>query len=144
MRNYIALKIHFIFRTKNSEPFLKPNIRKELIPFFAKVGSDYQMPVLMSGGVEDHMHLLVSLPSRLATGDAAQYLKGSSSRWINKKFPEIAGQFSWQTGYGAFSVSISDVEKTKNYIAHQPKHHQEQSFNDELEAIRKKHGITES
>ncbi len=142
MSNYIAFYIHFIFRTKNSSPLLKPDLREHLAPFFAKVGDDYKMPVMISGGVEDHIHLLVSLPAHLSIGNAAQYLKGSSSRWINKNFRESIGPFAWQTGYGAFSVSISHLEKTKAYIENQEQHHREQSTNDEIEAICKKHGLT--
>jgi REP element-mobilizing transposase RayT len=144
MSHYIAFYVHLIFRTKNSAPLLKPELRARLASFFAKVGDDYRMPVMISGGVADHMHLLVSLPSHLSVSNAVQYLKGSSSRWINKNFREFIGPFAWQAGYGAFSVSISHLEKTKAYIANQEHHHREQSFNDEIEAICKKHGLTNS
>lgn len=144
MKNYISFYVHFIFRTKNSESLLSQDIREHLFPYMAGIGNDYQMPVLMSGGIEDHIHLLASMPSNLSLGDAAQYFKGGTSRWLNKNFKERIGPFAWQTGYGAFSVSVSHLEQTKQYIANQPEHHNSISTNDEIKAICQKHGIADS
>jgi REP element-mobilizing transposase RayT len=95
---------------------------------------------LSIGGVEDHVHLLPSLPATMPIAKAMQLIKGGSSKWVHETFP---GQltFAWQTKYGAFSVSVSQVEKIVRYIEDQETHHRKMSFEEEFIALLKKHGI---
>src|SRR5262249_20588405 len=95
---------------------------------------------LKVGGVEDHVHLLVSLPATLDVAKAVQMLKGSSSKWVHETFPEHRG-FEWQKGYGAFSIGISGIPETCVYIENQVGHHKRMTFQEELATILKKHGI---
>ena len=95
---------------------------------------------MKAGGVEDHIHLLVSLSSTLTIAQAIQYLKGGSSKWIHEKFPKM-NAFSWQEGYGAFTIGISQVENTINYISNQAEHHKKKTFREELIEILNLHGI---
>jgi REP element-mobilizing transposase RayT len=95
---------------------------------------------LIVGGVEDHVHLLLSLPSTLAIAKAVQQIKVESSKWVHDTFPDH-WRFAWQEGYGAFSVGISQVEATIGYIQGQPEHHRKQSFQEEFLAMLDKHGI---
>jgi putative transposase len=85
------------------------------------------MKAIEIGGVEDHVHLLLSLPSALAVSKALQLIKGGSSKWIHETFPEHR-LFAWQEEYGAFSVSVSQLDKTMEYIRGQEAHHRKMTF----------------
>ncbi len=98
------------------------------------------MKALSIGGVEDHVHILLSLPATMPVAKAMQLIKGGSSKWVHETFPDQR-LFAWQTKYGAFSVSVSQVEKTITYIQNQPEHHQKLSFQEEFVALLKKHNI---
>jgi REP element-mobilizing transposase RayT len=95
---------------------------------------------LAVGGTADHVHILVSLPGTLSVAKAVQLLKGNSSKWIHETFPKLA-DFTWQQGYGAFSIGISGVEKTAAYIRNQAEHHRKRTFHDEFAAMLRKHGL---
>jgi len=98
------------------------------------------MKALIVGGVEDHVHALISLPSTLSVAKAVQLLKGNSSKWIHETFPAHR-DFEWQEGYGAFSIGISGVDDTMKYIQNQAEHHQKITFTEEVEIFLKKHGM---
>ena len=93
------------------------------------------------GGVEDHLHILLSLPSTLPISKAVQLLKGNSSKWIHETFPEHRA-FEWQEGYGAFSIGVSGIDATVDYIRRQAEHHHKRTFKDELAEFLRKHGMT--
>jgi putative transposase len=88
----------------------------------------------------DHTHALIDLPTNLTIEQAIQLLKGSSSHWINQN-RLIKGRFTWGKGYGAFSVSQSDVSRVANYIAKQEDHHRKRSFAQEYEIFVKRYGL---
>jgi len=92
------------------------------------------------GGVEDHIHALIAIPSTLSISKAVQLFKGNSSKWIHETFPEQR-VFEWQEGYGAFSVSVSGIPATVNYIRGQAEHHRKQTFKEELIEFLKKHNM---
>ena len=98
------------------------------------------MKLLIAGGVEDHVHVLISIPSTLSVARSVQLLKGNSSKWIHDTFKEH-GDFEWQEGYGAFSIGISGVEDTTKYIQTQAEHHRKMTFREEIEVFLKKHGM---
>ena len=98
------------------------------------------MKALSIGGVEDHVHALLSLPTTLSIAKAVKLPKGNSSKWIHETFPNQR-LFEWQEGYGAFSIAVSGMENTIGYIQSQKEHHKVHSFNDELIAFLDKHGI---
>ncbi len=98
------------------------------------------MKALEIGGVTDHVHMLVSLPSTLSIAKAMQLIKGGSSKWVHDSFPEHR-LFSWQVKYGAFGVSVSLLDKTIQYIRGQAEHHRKMTFQEEFLALLKKHGI---
>jgi len=97
-------------------------------------------PALLVGGYEDHIHALFSLSRKWTIAAVVEEVKTSSSKWIKTKGEEFH-QFHWQSGYGAFSVSQSNVGKVKNYITNQKEHHGKQSFQDEFREFLEKHGI---
>jgi REP element-mobilizing transposase RayT len=96
------------------------------------------MKAMGIGGMEDHVHLLLSLPSTVAIAKAIQLIKGGSSKWVHETFPKHQ-DFGWQEGYGAFSLGISQVDRTRNYIESQAAHHRKQTFQEEFLAFLKKH-----
>jgi REP element-mobilizing transposase RayT len=96
--------------------------------------------LLEIGGVPDHVHLLVKLKSDMAVAVILRLIKSNSSKWLNES-NRTSSRFEWQTGYAAFSVSESQVEKIRRYIRNQEAHHQKVSFKDELIALLKKHRI---
>jgi REP element-mobilizing transposase RayT len=91
--------------------------------------------------MEDHVHLLVTLPPTLAIADLVRALKANSSRWAHEKWPDYAG-FGWQQGYAAFSVSRSAIKDVTEYITNQEEHHRKMSFQEEFIGLLKKHDIT--
>lgn len=98
------------------------------------------MDILEVGGASDHVHLLVKIPATLSVAKAVQLLKANSSKWLRETFPEMK-DFAWQEGYGAFSISLSNVEPVRRYIQGQEEHHRQRSFGEELQVILKKHGL---
>jgi REP element-mobilizing transposase RayT len=97
------------------------------------------MKTLAGGGVADHVHLLISLPATLSVAKAIQLLKGNSSKWIHETFPKMNG-FAWQEGYGAFSIGVSGVAATVDYIGNQTEHHRQRTFREEFAAMLCRHG----
>ena len=98
------------------------------------------MKAIEIGGMPDHVHVLLSLPPTLSIAKALQLIKGGSSKWVHDTFPEDR-LFRWQTKYGAFGVSVSQLDRTIQYIKDQEKHHQKMTFQEEFLAFLKKHRI---
>ncbi len=92
------------------------------------------------GGIEDHVYLLVSLSKTLPVAKAIQLIKGGSSSWIHSTFPDLIN-FAWQEGYGAFSISYSNLGKVKHYIENQREHHRHRTFKEEYLKFLKKYNI---
>jgi len=89
------------------------------------------MKAIEIGGVADHVHILLSLPATLSIAKAMQLVKGGSSKWVHESFPEHR-LFGWQVKYGAFSVSVSQLDKTVQYIQRQAEHHRKMPFEEEF------------
>ncbi|MFA8018687.1 transposase [Bremerella cremea] len=96
--------------------------------------------LILGGGIEDHVHLLISLSREASVAEVVRDVKAGSSGWIHKTIAD-ARLFAWQDGYSAFSVSKSALEDVKNYIANQEEHHRVCSFHDELIAFLNKHDV---
>ncbi len=137
---YTSQLMHCVFSTKERRTMITPGLQERLWPYLGGIARENKMKVLSIGGVEDHVHLLLSLPATLSISKAMQLLKGGSSKWIHDTFPEHH-LFSWQEGYGAFSIGISDVSRTMAYIETQALHHQTKDFKAEFLSFLKKHGI---
>ena len=127
---------HCAFSTKERHPCVTADLQSRLWPFLGGIARDNDMRALSVGGVEDHVHILLSLPSTMAIAKAIQLLKGGSSLWVHKTFPAQSG-FAWQEGYGAFSVGVSQVERTKRYIESQAKRHRKITFQEKFLAFLK-------
>jgi putative transposase len=138
--SYISSFFHCVFSTKDRRRFIVPELRDRLWPFLGGIARQNQMKAIEIGGVEDHVHILLSLPATMAISKALQLLKGGSSKWIHEDFPEHR-LFAWQEEYGAFSVSASQLDKTITYIRGQEAHHRQMTFQEEFLALLKKHRI---
>ena len=137
---YTNLITHVIFSTKERLPFIDGELRPELYAYLGGIVREMKGKALVINGVADHVHLLISLPPSLPVADITRVLKTNSSRWIHEKWPAKRA-FSWQAGYGAFSVSESNLETAKRYIENQETHHRKISFQEEFILLLKKHGI---
>jgi len=134
--------MHCVFSVKERRPFLTGTIRERLWPYLGGIARENDMKALAVGGVEDHVHVLLSLPATLPLSKAMQLLKGNSSKWLRETFPELRAQdFAWQEGFGAFSIGLSGIENTVHYIQRQEEHHRKRSFREELELFLRKHGF---
>jgi REP element-mobilizing transposase RayT len=132
--------MHVVFSTKERRPILTADVQKRLWPYLGGIAKKKTMTPIKVGGVEDHVHILLSVPSSISIAKAVQLIKGNSSKWIHDEFPKLSG-FEWQKGYGAFSIGISGVEDTIAYITNQAEHHRKTTFNTEFKAFLKRHGI---
>ena len=120
--SYISAYFHCVFSTKERRPQITPKLRDRLWPFLGGIARQNKMKAIEIGGMEDHVHVLLSLPSTMAIAKALQLIKGGSSKWVHETFPEHR-LFAWQEKYGAFSVSVSQLDKITEYIKGQPEHH---------------------
>ena len=139
--SHTNLVYHIVFSTKGRQPLLTTDIRPRLFDYVGgAIHSEGGAPISING-VADHIHLLVTLRQDKALSDVLRTIKANSSGWIHRTFAGLEG-FAWQNGYGAFSVSQSQVERAKYYIANQERHHQRKSFKEEYVALLEAHGIS--
>ena len=132
--------MHCTFSTKGRFPFISAELEARLWPYAGGIARENRMKALAIGGTADHMHLLLSLPGTMSFAKAVQLIKGGASKWVHDTFPEYK-RFAWQEGYGAFSVSASQVERTIAYIRNQKEHHRKKSFQEEFLKLLDKHGV---
>lgn len=125
---YVGNFVHCIFSTKEHKPNIPAERLSGLCGYISGVASGEGLTLLLAGGTADHVHLLFMLPARVPLATAVQKIKGTSSRWMGEGF-------AWQQGYGAFSVSPSQVPAVRKYIENQAEHHRKQSFEEEFTAL---------
>lgn len=134
------LYIHLVFSTKYRQPFLTDAIRDCLHAYMATVMDQSGCQTLLINSIEDHIHILFELSRTLAVSQVVEKVKTASSRWIKTQGEEWSG-FAWQAGYGAFTVSASNVQAVRHYVENQREHHRLQSFQNEYRAFLDKHGL---
>ena len=110
---------------------ITPELQSRLFPYMGGIARDNKMKAIEIGGTDDHVHLLLSMSSTLSIAKAMQLIKGGSSKWVHDTFREHR-TFEWQEGYGAFSIGMSDVKRTVDYIRNQAEHHQRKDFKGEF------------
>jgi REP element-mobilizing transposase RayT len=138
--SYVSSYFHCVFSTKERRRLITPALRERLWPFLGGIARQNKMTALEIGGVEDHVHILLSLPSTMPVSKALQLIKGGSSKWIHETFPEHR-LFAWQEKYGAFSASVSQLDSIIRYIKNQEEHHRKVTFQEEFLAFLKRHRI---
>jgi REP element-mobilizing transposase RayT len=132
--------VHLIYSTKDRTPFLTPEVRQDLFAFKAGVLKQWHSPAVVIGGVADHVHVLFQLSKNHALAKVIEEVKKASSKWLKSKGPAFRS-FYWQAGYGAFSVSESNVEAVSKYIETQEEHHAKCSFKGEFRLFLKRHHV---
>ena len=138
--SYVCSYSHCVFGTKDRRPSISAQLQERLWPFMGGIARQHKRKAISIGGVQDHVHLLLSLPATMPISKAMQLIKRASSKWVHETFPDQR-RFAWQTKYGAFSVSVSQLEKLIQYIENQAAHHRTMSFQEEFVALLKKHNI---
>ena len=129
--SYTNLLYHIVFSTKDRRPLITPEYELRLHDYIGGTLRRAGGISLELNGTEDHIHLLAKLRPDRAVSDVLRDLKANATGWMHDVFPSVK-DFSWQRGYGAFTVSQSNVEEVRQYIARQKKHHRRVSFRDEF------------
>lgn len=132
--------VHLVYGTKNRRNLIDPAIRPKLHAYQAGIFNDPGFPALRIGGMPDHVHALFVLSPNCALKQVVEDVKKSSSKWIKTMGAEY-WDFYWQSGYGAFSVSQSQVDRVCRYIENQEQHHQRLDFRDEYIQFLSRHQI---
>jgi len=133
---YSSNRVHVIFSAKARANSISEELQPKLWAYMAGIAKKQGFDAIIIGGIQDHVHALVLLPPTMPLSKAVQFLKGSSSKWLN----ENGKGFAWQEGYGAFSVSASQNGDVIRYIKNQA-HHAKRSFEQEFQELLKKYGI---
>jgi putative transposase len=138
--SYVNNLLHCVFSTKERRPLITPDLQTRLFPYMGGIARENKMKLISAGGVDDHVHLLISIHKTIGISKAMQLIKGGSSKWIHETFSEHR-LFEWQEGYGAFSIGVSEVPRTVDYINGQAEHHRKQDFKSEFLGFLQKHEI---
>ena len=136
-QSFVSNNIHIAFSTKGREKLIPPGRQKKLWGYMAGITKNLKATPMAIGGMEDHAHLRVALPSDLDIATYVNKVKANSSKWVN----ENEGGFAWQKGSGAFSVSASNLAVVTQYIETQATHHKKMDSREEFLALLKRHGV---
>jgi len=127
---YTQIHIHSVFAVQNRLCVISKSWQDELYKYISGIVKANGHKLLTINGMPDHVHVLFGMRPTQSLSDLMQDIKGSSSKWINEK-GFVAGKFSWQEGYGAFSYSKSEVPAIIQYIINQTDHHKRKTFSEE-------------
>ncbi|MGQ0637135.1 MAG: IS200/IS605 family transposase [Planctomycetaceae bacterium] len=139
--SHCQLLYHVVFSTKERRPLITGRFRIELYRYITGIVSGQRGDLLELGGIADHLHLLMRLPTDLSIADCVRLIKANSSKWANER-TDLVKWFRWQRGYGAFTVSQSQAGGVRRYIRSQEQHHRRRSFQDEFLALLEKNEVT--
>ena len=128
---------HIVFSTQGRIPLLTIEIRPELFAYMGSLIKETKGKPIIINGVEDHVHLLLALPPDISVSQAMRFVKANSSRWMKERFGK---PFAWQKGFGAFSVSRSNVDGVSKYIRDQEIHHKKLDFKTEYLSLLDRNG----
>lgn len=140
MGSFIQLTYHVVFATKFRHKTITPNVQHKLCKYIGGIIRARNGSLIEVGGVSDHIHLLTRLSSKIAVADVVRDIKANSSKRMNES-DLVREKFEWQIGYGAFTVSYSQIEPVQQYIQNQEEHHRKKTFQEEYEAFLTRHGI---
>ena len=133
---YTQLYIQIVFAVKGRESFITESFREELQKYISGIITNKRQKLFAIWCMPDHTHILVSIQPDIAISDLVRDIKSNSSSFLKEK--GFVNNFSWQTGFGAFSYSKSQAANVVNYILNQPAHHQQKTFQEEyLEFLNK-------
>jgi putative transposase len=133
------LLYHFVFSTKDRRPLIDEHVEERLHAYIGGIIRLNDGLALDVGGVCDHVHVFVRLKANASLSNIVRLVKAGSSKWMHEEIQQKS--FSWQSGYGAFTVSESQFERVRNYVRNQKDHHLKHSFEDELKLLVEKNRI---
>jgi REP element-mobilizing transposase RayT len=139
-QSFACLNYHVIFSTKNRVPTITADVQPRLYEYIGGIVRAHGGCLLAAGGMPDHVHLLVSLNRETSVAEALRLIKANASKWVHETFPHHR-DFAWQAGYGAFTVSYSNRDNVRRYLARQVEHHRRQTFQEEFLALLRRHGL---
>ena len=137
---YTQLYVHIVFAVKGRPNLIGANWKTELFKYTSGIVKNKGQKLIAINGMPDHVHILIGLKPDKPLSDLVRDIKANSSRFINEK-KWINGKFEWQTGFGAFSCSHSELPEVINYIELQETHHQAKTFREEYIALLKKYNV---
>lgn len=131
---FTQIHIHAVFAVQNRLSLISKSWEERLFQYITGIIQNHNHKLISINGMPDHIHVLFGMRPTQSLSDLMQDIKGDSSLWINKN-NFVAGKFSWQEGYGAFSYSKSQIPAVARYIEDQKQHHGKKSFIEEYEKI---------
>jgi len=135
--SYCNNHLHVVYSTKHRENLIPAEFENRLYSFVAEIAREHKIPLLATGGMPNHSHLLFLLPSAVTLAKAINTFKTNSSRFLRSQGID----FNWQDGYGAFAVSASQIPKVTAYIRNQREHHKKRTFEQEFLQLLKKANV---
>lgn len=136
---HVSLHYHLVFSTKDRHPSIGQDIRDRVQACLGGIIRGMDGAALQIGGTSDHVHLLVGLKATHSIAETMRVLKGDSSRWVHEELGRTG--FAWQEGYGAFTVSRSDLASVASYVRGQEEHHRTRTFQEEYRKFLERHEI---
>jgi len=132
--SYTQIHMHFVFIVQDRDCVIRKSWKERLYKYITGIVQGNNHKLLASNGMPDHIHILVGMRPSQSVSDLVQDIKGGSSKWINQE-RLVAGHFSWQEGYGAFSYCRGHLETVIRYIMKQEEHHRKKTFIEEYTAL---------
>jgi putative transposase len=136
-QSLVKVAVHVVFGTKQRKNLIPQNRLEELWAYMGGIARNQKTRLIIAVGMRDHLHMLLEMPATRNLADIVRTFKANSSRWMR----EANRDFGWQSGYGAFGVSSSQVRTVTEYIATQPEHHKKRTFEEEFLLLLKKAGV---
>ncbi|MBN2683151.1 MAG: IS200/IS605 family transposase [Bacteroidales bacterium] len=138
---YTQVYIHAVFAVKNRKSLLKKDWREYLFKYMTGIVQQNGHKMIIVNGVSNHVHMFIGMKPIQSLSSLMQDVKRDSSKWINDN-KLVNGRFEWQSGFGAFSYALSQIDNVYKYIANQERHHGEITFKDEFEGLLKEYDIS--
>ncbi len=133
---YSQVYLQIVFGVKNRLSIIQSEWKNDLCKYICGIVNNLRCKPIIINGVGDHLHLLIGLKPTISISELVQKIKANSSRWINEN-NLVRGKFEWQSGYGVFSYSHSQLTQVINYIKNQEVHHSKKTFSQEYEEFLK-------
>jgi REP element-mobilizing transposase RayT len=137
---YTQIYIQYVFAVQNRTSLINEKWQTQLYKYITGIAEKHEHKLFAINGMPDHVHVLISMNPKQAPSDLMYNIKRSSSLWINEN-KLVAGKFSWQEGFGAFSYGKSQIPDIALYIENQQQHHKKRSFIEEYIELLNAFGI---
>ena len=137
---YTKLFYHIVFGTKRREPLVSATLCKDLYAYIGGIIRAHKSALVEIGGMPDHVHLVVRTRPDISVSELVRLVKANSSKWANERGGST-GRFAWQEGYGAFSVSFSQLPALREYVRNQAEHRRTRTFEEEYVEFLRRHEI---